>query len=171
MQIATLLIDRTSYPVELTSRRTFKTTVGDVELEATTWDELEQKVRKTLQRQKVEYQIPVVLFLEKNRENRDTTSYVRAMLRGRNERTRAFLLTIDGKKEAMDHPRIVALGDKLTDEELTELNRLSALRREAGRAESTYLAALPAAKGCVGWDVAHRLLREAEAMPSSGPHS
>lgn len=109
-------------PVHLDENRHFVAEVGGVAVRAESFEELEKKARAQASRQKVQHQIHVVLAVRSEPGQR--TVYVRAILRGKNDRTRAYLFTIDGKKEALEYPKIVALGDDVADEQLDGLNQL-----------------------------------------------
>lgn len=123
-------------PVHLDDNRHFVAEVGGVEVRAESFEELEKKARAQASRQKVQHQIRVVLAVRSGPGQR--TVYVRAILRGKNDRTRAYLFTIDGKKEALEHPKIVALGDDVADEQLAGLNQL---QRSADDATAAVVAA------------------------------
>lgn len=137
-------------PVHLDENRHFVAEVGGVEVRAESFEELEKKARAQASRQKVQHQIRVVLAVPSDSAARNTL-YVRAILRGRNDRTRAYLFTIDGKKEALEHPKIVALGDDVADEQLAGLNQLQCSADDATAAVVAACRPFAAGKDLTAW--------------------
>ena len=113
------------YAVELTHDMRFRAQVGDVQVEASSKDKLEQAVGRELSRQREDLEIGIVLDMG--------DAFRRATLRGRHSRTRAYLLTVDGKKLTEDYPHTLCEAAAITDVELHALNTLTrAARRWPG---------------------------------------
>jgi BioD-like phosphotransacetylase family protein len=86
------------------------------------------------------------------------------MLRGRNERTRAYLFTMaDGAKQAIDHPVVMALGADVTDGDLRDLNQLQQAADAAVERVQVQCKALAQGKDLTLWK-----LLEAEAKRIEG---
>ncbi len=157
----TVEIQGKMFPVTLDRRLlTFTTTVGDVEVSGASKEQLEERIRRELARQKVELVIPVVLHTDHG--------LVRAILRGRNQRTSEYLFTIDGEKQKVEYPKIVAL--EVSDEVLARGNALAAEHVRARQTLDAFLATiLPKRSGSLdpmfdhmGRLDAHHLVRVAE---------
>lgn len=166
IKVSTLTIQGQTFDVCVPEGQVrFVVTVGDVDVYGNDSESLHTKVAQMLAKQKVVFDIPVVLgpmspIFDHHPTAAKRAPYQRATIRGRNIRTGAFLLTLaDGSKEQFDHPNVIARGPDLTDADIVELNRLSAAVTEAARAESAYLRehAQPLPVGVEG------LVREAEA--------
>ncbi len=153
--------------VNLDEARCFVADVGGVEVRAGSFDELEKKVRAAVSRQKVQHQIRVVIEVKSD----TTTSYIRAVLRGRNERTREYLVTVDGVKKAIEYLTVVALSDEVSDTQLAVLNDLQHEADEATARVREARRALAAGKDLTPWkllEASTRALTEAPPPPAAG---
>ncbi len=152
--------------VNLDAARCFVADVGGVEVRAGSFDELEKKVRAAVSRQKVQHQIRIVIEVKS-----DTTHYTRAVLRGRNERTREYLVTVDGVKQAIEYLTVVALSDEVSDTQLAGLNDLQHEADEAAARVREARRALAAGKDLTPWkllEVSTRALTVVPPPPAAG---
>ena len=93
------------------------------------WEDLEQRIKQQMKINKIEHAIEVVISEERK--------YIRATLRGLHQ-TKGVLFTINGKKETIQHPTIVAMGNAVSDLQLIQLNALRTASHEASAAESAF---------------------------------
>lgn len=85
--------------------------------------ELEKQLKKSVREHRVERAIACVLEYEQG--------IVRATLRRKHAGRSAYMFTFaNGASRAVDSPRILCLGEHVTDDEIAELNDLVAQRRE-----------------------------------------
>lgn len=119
----------------------FAVTVGEVDIYGADIDELIRKASAEMSRQRIEHNIPVILSERRSVVEERNRGYFRATLRGRHASRAAYLFLIDGKKETIEHPHIVALGTEFSDDDLVELNRLLHFEREAANATQAFLVA------------------------------
>ena len=119
------------FDVRCTDIFRFTATVGKVVVWGDNADQLKMRLSIEVARQRIEHEIPVVLM----RHDAGSTGYVRAVLRGTNSRTGAYLFTLEsGQKISEAHPQIVAR--TMPNEGLAEANRLVEAR-DAARATLT----------------------------------
>lgn len=129
---------------------------------APTVDALKAKLSVLLRKTKVEHAIPVVI--EVGAGPFGTPGRVeRATLRGTNRRTGEFLLTLaDGTKVSDRSPSILATGDKLTDEQIAQVNAAKALTAKAAAAEAALRKHLTGHDSRVYSESPSKLIAEAE---------
>jgi hypothetical protein len=133
-------VNGTPVTVAATDGGAFCITLDDILYSAPTLESVMERAKRHLRVRKVEHAIPLVIKGE--------NGYLcRAILRGRHARTDEFLFTItlpsgETKKEGLKYPTIVADGADVTDEQITEANRLISIAREHTRAADQYVYAL-----------------------------
>lgn len=139
-----------SFPVTLTPNFQLLVSVDGEELLADDRAQLERKVRAKLGSARAVFAISVVFLHDYDYQK---ARYVRATLRGKNLRNGWALMTIDGHGVQVENPGRVLPGERVSDEQLAELNRLWSARAEAERAHAKYLRELT-------YDRAGRVLTE-----------
>ena len=152
-KVGSVTIQGKDYEVRVTEHLRFLADVGEVKVYASDAQKLQEQIATELRKQRIEHAIGVVLDYK--------GAAVRAVLRGQNVRTRAFLLTLaDGTKIAEDHPVILALDKDVTDEQIAALNRLAEATATAASRATAYRRSLRNARGehLVAW----ALIQQAE---------
>ncbi len=152
--VRTLKVRDQEFPISLNPDHfSFHATVGEVEITAYNREDLEKRISREISRQKVAaaHAIPVVIQTGEK-------IFTRAILRGQNERTHAYLFTLvpSGEKVAIEYPNIVGLEGTFSDADIAELNRLQAAIAAAAAALHSFRKAhgsdhrLPSAASLLG---------------------
>lgn len=111
------------FTVELDSHFRLSTTVKGDTVTARDVEELKVAISRRLRSQNQERNIAIVILDDfETLYGELATRYVRAVLRGKDQRNRRALLTINGKKVSSDYPTIVARGERVSDDDLKDLN-------------------------------------------------
>lgn len=133
-------VSGTMVTVTVTDGGAFCVTLDDMRYTGATLDAVLEKAKRALRVRKVEHAIPLVI-------KGDHGYLCRAVLRGRNRRTDEYLFTItrpsgETEKEGLKYPNILSLGADVTDEQITEANRLIGIARLHTSAADSYVYAL-----------------------------
>jgi hypothetical protein len=114
---------------------------GDV-VTAENVEKLRAAISNKLRQKRVDHNIAVVIKHGSSYFDGTGGAYVRAILRGKNSRTGHALMTINGKAEQIERPEIISRGEKTTDEQIAEMNRLLKAANEAHAAHAKYVRAV-----------------------------